>query len=120
MACPGGTLAKGLLLMGAEAAAAIAAESFGDLVQIGKNRVTFQGMEVRAVRDLSHMSDSTLEAMAQRGFAGKTADGESIVLHHHQQNPDGFIVELPTSKHSIGNVNQHLHGNTKGMGLTAE
>lgn len=66
------------------------------------------------------MSDSTLEAMAKRGFAGKTADGESIVFHHHQQNPDGFIVELPASKHSIGNVNQHPYGNAKGMGLTAE
>lgn len=97
-----------------------AAESVGDLVQVGKNRVTFQGMEVRAVRDLSHVSDSTLQAMAKRGFAGKTADGESIVLHHHLQNPDGFIVELPASKHSIGNVNQHPYGNAKGAGLTTE
>jgi A nuclease of the HNH/ENDO VII superfamily with conserved LHH len=100
----------------------VAAESAlsGTLTQIARNRVTFQGLEVRAVRDLSHLDDATLGAMAQKGFAGRLPNGESIVLHHNRQNPAGFIVELPASKHSIGNVNQHPFGNTPGSGLTVQ
>jgi hypothetical protein len=92
----------------------------GALTQIARNRVTFQGLEVRAVRDLSHLDDATLGAMAQKGFAGRLPNGESIVLHHNRQSPAGFIVELPASKHSIGNVNQHPFGNTPGSGLTVQ
>jgi hypothetical protein len=42
------------------------------------------------------------------------------VLHHHKQNPAGPIVEIPASKHSIGNPRQHPFGNTKGAGLSAD
>lgn len=82
--------------------------------------MAFQGFEIRAVRNLSHISDSSLAAMAQIGFAGRTIDGETIQLHHHRQNPDGPIIELPESMHNIGNRNQHPFGNEAGSGLTAE
>jgi hypothetical protein len=82
--------------------------------------VQFQGFEVRAVRDLSHVDNGTLQAMQQYGFAAKDIKGNSLVLHHHQQNPTGPIVEIPAANHSIGNSRQHPFGNTKGAGLTAE
>lgn len=82
--------------------------------------VQFQGFEVRAVRDLSHVDNGTLQAMQQYGFAAKDIKGNSLVLHHHQQNPTGPIVEMPAANHSIGNPRQHPFGNTKGAGLTAE
>jgi hypothetical protein len=90
------------------------------LTLIGKNRVMFQGLEVRAVRDLSHLGNSTLTAMAEKGFAGRLPNGESIILHHNKQNPAGFIIELPASKHIVWNVNQHPLGNSPGAGLTAQ
>jgi RHS repeat-associated protein len=95
-------------------------------INVGAARVTpthtttFQGLEVRAVRDLGHVDDTTLRAMSQNGFAPRTINGDKIVLHHHQQNPAGFIVEMPAPNHSIGNVRQHPFGNTAGAGLSAE
>ncbi len=80
----------------------------------------FQGLEVRAIRDLSHIDEGTLRAMQQYGFAAKDAKGNSLVLHHHQQNPTGPIIEIPAANHSIGNVRQHPFGNAKGAGLTPE
>jgi len=80
----------------------------------------FDGLEFRAVRDLGHVDDSTLRAMQKHGFAAKTKSGDKIVLHHHQQNPAGSIIEMPTSTHKIGNVKQHPFGNQKGMGLTPQ
>ena len=88
--------------------------------KIPTNTITFQGLEVRAVRDLSHVDESTLRAMSQYGFAPKTINGDRIVLHHHQQNPTGFIVEVPAPNHSIGNIRQHPFGNQAGAGLNAE
>ena len=84
-----------------------------------RSRVNFDGMEVRAVRDLSHLSDGTLAAMAENGFAAKLPDVRSIVLHHHRQNPAGPIIEMPANRHSIGNPAQHPFGNAAGSGLTA-
>jgi RHS repeat-associated protein len=81
---------------------------------------TFQGMEVRAVRELSHVDDGTLQAMSRRGFAPDTVNGDQIVLHHLNQNPAGPLVELPRANHSIWNSRQHPFGNTPGAGLTAE
>jgi hypothetical protein len=59
---------------GLRGGAGAAAAGYSDLLRIGKNRVTFQGKEVRAVRDLSHMDTPTLKAMVKRGFAGKTCE----------------------------------------------
>jgi RHS repeat-associated protein len=84
------------------------------------NTLVHNGMEVRAVRDLSHVDDSTLGAMAEKGFAARTINGDKIVLHHHQQNPAGFIVEMPAKNHNIWNTNQHPFGNPPGTGLTPQ
>ncbi len=92
----------------------------GEALAAKSATTTFQGLEVRAVRNLSHVDDATLRAMADRGFAPRTVNGDRIVLHHHQQNPNGFIVEMPAGNHSIWNTRQHPFGNTPGAGLTAE
>jgi hypothetical protein len=81
---------------------------------------TFQGLEVRAVRNLSHVDNGTLQAMSRRGFAPDTVNGDQIVLHHLNQNPAGPLVEMPRANHSIWNPRQHPFGNTPGAGLTAE
>ena len=99
------------------------ADRIGDVGRSASNLSTstkvFQGMEVRAVRNLGHVDDSTLRAMSNHGFAPKTINGDKLVLHHHRQNPSGFIVEVPASNHSIGNLRQHPFGNQLGSGLTA-
>ena len=80
----------------------------------------FDGMEVRAVRDLAHVDEATLRAMAQRGFAGKDIYGRPLVLHHMGQSPAGPLVEIPRPLHNINNAIQHPLGNAPGVGLTAE
>lgn len=85
-----------------------------------KSRIIFDGMEVRAVRDLSHVSESTLRAMAKKGFAAKDINGNPLQLHHLNQNPAGPLVEIPYTRHKIGNPIQHPLGNAPGVGLTAE
>jgi hypothetical protein len=84
------------------------------------SRVTFQGTEVRAVRDLSHLDESTLRTMQQRGFAARDINGEPLQLHHLNQNPAGPLVEIPATRHSITNPVQHPLGNVPGAGLTSE
>jgi Spy/CpxP family protein refolding chaperone len=71
-------------------------------------------------RDLSHVPDSTLKAMAEKGFAAKTKNGDPIVLHHMGQKAGGPIVEMPAGNHSIGNRAQHPRGNQPGAGLTPQ
>jgi RHS repeat-associated protein len=83
-------------------------------------RAVFDGLEVRGMRDLAHVPDSTLRAQAELGFASKDAQGRALVLHHHEQNAAGPIIEMPATKHSIGNPRQHPFGNAKGSGLTAD
>jgi hypothetical protein len=82
--------------------------------------VQFEGMEVRAVRDLGHVDVSTLRAMQKYGFAAKDGAGSSLVLHHHRQNPAGPIIEMPAGNHSIASAAQHPFGNAKGSGLTVQ
>ena len=84
------------------------------------SRLVFGGMEVRAVRNLSHIDESTLRAMAKKGFAAKDINGDPLILHHLKQNPAGPLVEIPAFRHSIGNRVQHPFGNASGLGLTAE
>jgi hypothetical protein len=92
----------------------------GIIRSANKSRVVFDGMEVRAVRDLSHVSDATLKQMAKDGFAAKDINGKSLHLHHLKQNPTGFIVEIPGFRHKISNEIQHPLGNAPGAGLTTE
>jgi RHS repeat-associated protein len=82
------------------------------------NRVVFDGLEVRAVRDVSHVKESTLRQMAKDGFAARDIHGTPLVLHHLGQNPAGPIVEIPAPLHNIHNRIQHPLGNAPGVGLT--
>lgn len=42
---------------------------------------------------------------------------KKIILHHQKQRPTGPIIEMPRSKHSIGNKSQHPYGNKKDAGV---
>jgi hypothetical protein len=78
-------------------------------------------MEVRAARNLSHVSVGELRAIRNRGFApDDPVTGEPLVLHHYQQRPEGPLIEVPRSVNSIWNEVLHPYGNTPGAGLTAE
>ncbi|HTV40096.1 MAG TPA: HNH/ENDO VII family nuclease [Candidatus Sulfotelmatobacter sp.] len=83
-----------------------------------RNVLWFKGLEIRAVRNLSHLKVGTLRAMARDGFAGYTKNGERISLHHLAQNPNGPLVEMPRPNNRISNVIQHPFGNTPKAGLT--
>jgi hypothetical protein len=89
------------------------------LVRFSPSRLTFQGLEVRAVRDLSHLDEGTLRAMQRRGFAARDINGRRLELHHLNQNSVGPLVEIPAPAHNIGNRVQHPFGNQPGAGLTA-
>jgi RHS repeat-associated protein len=84
------------------------------------SRVTFDGMEVRSVRDLSHLDEGTLRFIQQRGVAPRDINGQPLQLHHLDQNPAGPLVEIPAPAHNIANRVQHPLGNQAGAGLTAE
>ena len=88
------------------------------LARPSNGRAVFNGLEVRGMRDLSHMSETDLRRMARQGTAGTDHRGRALIQHHHKQNPNGPIIEMPRSNHKIGNVKQHPHGNAKGKGLT--
>jgi len=90
----------------------------GDRTWPLQNYVTFEGIEVRAVRDLSHIDDATLEKMRKDGTAAKTIYGDPIVLHHLDQDPNGPLVEIPDPNHSVWNEIQHPSGNQPGAGLS--
>jgi RHS repeat-associated protein len=91
---------------------------FTGVVRGADGRAVFNGLEVRGMRDLSHVSESTLRAQAKLGFASKDAKGRPMVLHHHEQNPAGPIIEMPAPNHSTGNPAQHPFATRKGAGLT--
>jgi len=58
--------------------------------------------------------------MQKKGFAAKDKNGNSLQLHHHKQNPEGPIIEIPAKNHKISNPKQHPNGNKKGGGLTPQ
>ena len=79
-------------------------------------------LEVKNQQNLGHMSEAQLEYMKENGVAGTTKGGrtsgtEKIILHHQKQNPLGPIIELPVSKHDLGNKSLHPFGNKKGAGV---
>jgi hypothetical protein len=88
--------------------------------EVKRGVVEFHGLEVRAVRDLTHVDVSTLRAMQKYGFAATDGAGNSLILHHHRQNPAGPIIEMPAGNHSVGKPAQHPFGNAKGSGLTPQ
>jgi len=89
-----------------------------------KGRVEFDGVEFRAVRDLSHLDEKHLREMYRKGSNPKDVGNVRLDGHHHQQKyhreKGAFIVEVPKNKHSIKNLIQHPHGNKIGKGLTAD
>ncbi|MFA6958485.1 MAG: Ig-like domain-containing protein [Thermoanaerobaculia bacterium] len=111
--------AEGVVLKGGSALVRVARLSSG-IKRLSKTRLIFEGFEVRAARDLSHLSESTLREMRAKGFAGKTVDGIPIQVHHMGQNPAGPFVEIPITFHKSGNRRQHPLGNLKGVGLTPQ
>jgi hypothetical protein len=82
------------------------------------SRLVVEGMEFRAVRNLSHVDESTLRTMARDGFAAKDINGKKLHLHHLNQNPNGPIVEIPGFRHNAHNPVQHPLGTAPGVGLT--
>jgi len=94
-------------------------EGVPGMLHVTRSRVVFQGLEVRAVRKFDSLSEANLRAMALDGKGPKFPDGTTFQLHHHRQNALGFIVEIPSHRHSIANVAQHPFGNTPGGGLTS-
>ncbi|WP_010299838.1 HNH/ENDO VII family nuclease [Candidatus Odyssella thessalonicensis] len=89
------------------------------LEYLGPGRVLYDGVEFRAVRDLSHLSEAELKIMAAKGIAAKDLNGKKLDGHHYQQlshrSADGFIVEIPENLHDYNNKIQHPKG--KGAGL---
>jgi hypothetical protein len=90
-----------------------------NLEYLAPGRVRFDGVEFRAVRDLSHMTEAELKIMQARGVAPAGIDGKPMHGHHYQQldhrDPDGFIVEIPRSKHNSANKVQHPKENGAGL-----
>jgi hypothetical protein len=98
----------------------VATEAAGIRRLTRRGFAVFQGIEVRGIRDLSHLPERTLTAMREYGFAATDAKGNKLVLHHLNQNPNGPIVEMPARNHSISNARQHPLGNVAGVGLSVQ
>lgn len=71
------------------------------------------------MKKLYHANNNALKGKGF-GLSAKDTKGNTIVLHHHKQNPQGPIQAMPAKHHSIGNRGQHPNGNTKGGGLTSQ
>ncbi|PUZ25428.1 hypothetical protein DCC81_14145 [Chitinophaga parva] len=108
-----------------------------DELGLSTNPITFTdsngfSMQVSGYTDISHMSDEQLKALYYAndnalkgkgfGLSGVDKQGNTIVLHHYKQNPNGPIVALPGKHHDKPHVNpgQHPFGKKKGGGLTAD
>ena len=91
------------------------------LEYLAPGRVRFDGVEFRAVRDLSHLSDSDLIRISKTGVAPRDINGLPIEGHHHLQRyhrePGAFVVEIPEPNHCISNSIQHPLGNSGGLSV---
>jgi len=89
------------------------------LEYLSPGRVRFDGVEFRAVRDLSHLSEGELGRMVRKGINPKDASGIRLDGHHYQQQyhrePGAFIVEIPDPQHCISNRVQHPLGTSGGL-----
>ncbi len=81
------------------------------LEYLAPGRVKFDGVEFRAVRDLSHLGEAELKEMVKKGKAFRDINGNPMHGHHYLQldhrHPDGFIVEIPGLDHNAKNMIQH-------------
>ena len=81
--------------------------------------VKFDGVEFRAVRDLSHVSEKSLRDSAKTGNSLPDIYNKKLQGHHNKQQyhreKGSFMVEIPENKHKISNKAQHPYGNKKGL-----
>ncbi|MBA3707845.1 MAG: hypothetical protein H0W83_03370 [Planctomycetes bacterium] len=94
-------------------------EGVPGMIHLGRKRIAFQGLEVRAARSFETLSEADLRVMKTNGTAPVFPDGTTLQVHHHRQNPLGFVVEIKADNHSIWNTLQHPFGNVPGGGLTS-
>jgi hypothetical protein len=63
-----------------------------------RGAIKYDGIEIRGVRDFSHLSDNKVEAMIKKGVAPHDIHGNSITLHHLDQKdhrlPDSKLVMI--------------------------
>jgi RHS repeat-associated protein len=95
-------------------------EASRKLERVGKHVVKFEDMEVRAVRDLSHLDVETLYKMKKMGRAPNSISGKKISLHHLNQDANGPLVEMPKNYNNIWNSRQHPYVNEANRGLTTQ
>ncbi|WP_252250333.1 HNH/ENDO VII family nuclease [Clostridium sp. ZBS13] len=95
-------------------------ESLDGFSRIDNYSDNFRGLEVRAQRSLEHLSDKQLQFQYKEGLSPKDINGDTIILHHHEQNVAGPIIEIPRPNHKMGNIKQHPLGNSGGVGSGAE
>ncbi|MCA0993483.1 HNH/ENDO VII family nuclease [Guptibacillus hwajinpoensis] len=84
--------------------------------QTHKFTAQFRGFEVKAQRSLSHMSDKQLIYLFKKGYSPKDGANDTIILHHHEQQIEGPMIEMPNRYHDLGNKRQHPFGNSGGVG----
>jgi RHS repeat-associated protein len=104
---------------------------------LSSNPITFTDskgltLQVSGYTNLGHMSDAQLESLYHAnnnalngkgfGLSGVDKQGNTIVLHHYKQNPNGPMVAMPAKHHDKPHTNpgQHPFGKKKGGGLTAD
>ncbi|MBB6275012.1 HNH/ENDO VII family nuclease [Porphyromonas circumdentaria] len=81
---------------------------------------------------MCHLSDDQLKALYHAnnnalngkgfGLSGVDKQGNTIVLHHYRQNPNGELIAMPAKHHDKLHTNpgQHPFGKKKGIGLTSD
>jgi RHS repeat-associated protein len=111
------------IIPGGKLATRIGSAAFGGISQTTSavanvsRRVAFNGIEVRAVRDLHHVSDIHLRKMASVGVNPYNRAGERLDYHHLNQRPE-VVVMIPRRFHAENrNPNLHPNGNARGSGL---
>lgn len=85
-------------------------------------------LTVNGYRNISHLSNRELEALYYAnsgsgwGLSPKDKKGNTIVLHHYKQDPEGTIVAMPQKHHDKPHTNpgQHPYGKKKVGGLTVD
>ena len=92
-----------------------------DIQYLGRGKISHKSIEVRGVRDTSHMTTEHLERMRKDGVAPYDIHGQRLELHHHQQKDHGekghFLIQVPTPYHDVQNRRQHPSGGAKDQGL---
>ena len=111
--------------------------SWIDPLGLSSNPIIFtsssgQTHKISGYTNLGHMSDTQLNtlyhannnALKGKGFglSGVDKQGNTIVLHHYKQNPNGDLIAMPAKHHDKPHTNpgQHPFEKQKGSGLTPD